>query len=65
MQDGETQDDRVNITAALTRRQVEALRVAASEEDRSVSSYLRKVVDRWFGFDKATIDPRESEQEVA
>ena len=63
MQDSDTQEERMNITAALKRRQVEALRASAEKEDRSVSSFLRMIVDRFYGFDKATIDPRESEQE--
>lgn len=63
MQESEALDERENVTVAFKRRHVRALKAEAAREDRSVSSLLRMIVDRFYGFDKATIDPRENEQE--
>jgi excinuclease UvrABC nuclease subunit len=58
-------EDLVNVTVTITRRQYDAIHAAAVALGISKSALLRKVVDEFLGFDKATIDPRESEQEVA
>lgn len=58
-------DESVNTAVVLTRRQHDALRAAAAEEDRSMSYYVRKALDRWFGFEKVAIDPHASEKESA
>jgi hypothetical protein len=59
-------DDMVKTAVVINRRQQEALRAAAVEEDRSVSWFIRKALDQWFGFDKAIAGPVvEEKQEVA
>lgn len=50
-------------TVQLAERQVEALESHRRREGRaSVSYYVREAIDRWLGYDQATIDPRASEK---
>jgi Arc/MetJ-type ribon-helix-helix transcriptional regulator len=50
----------------ITVRQREEMRAQVTAgKSRSVSEQVRQALDRWLGFDTATIDPRSNEQEVA
>lgn len=57
-------EELVKTAFALPRRQLDALRRVAIEEDRSMGYYVRKAVDKWLGYDKLTVDPQANEQEA-
>lgn len=58
-------EELVKTAFAIPRRQLDALRATATKEDRSMGYYVRKAIDRWFGFDKATVESRDNEKGAA